>query len=299
MDEEVDAEVVAALVAEQFPQWRGLAVTPVPRQGWDNRTFRLGDDLSVRLPSGGSYAAAVAKEDRVLPHLAAHLPLPVPEPVATGVPSEVFPHPWSVRRWLPGAALDQARDVDRAALAEDLGGWLRALRAVPAGPGPAAGRHGHYRGCHPSVYGDQVQAALEDLGGEVEADLCRAVWLEATTTAWPGAPVWFHGDVAAGNLLVARGRLSAVIDFGGCGTGDPACDLVIAWTFLTVAERQVFRAAVDLPDDTWRRARGWALWKALVTITGRSSPDAGGVQRRVLDEVLADPVVPSATRTAR
>ena len=290
---DLDAGLVAALVAEQFPQWRHLPVTPVPRQGWDNRTFRLGADLSVRLPSAEGYVAAVAKEAQVLPHLATHLPLPVPVPVATGDPSGAFPHPWSVRRWLAGTTVEDAADVDRTVLAEDLGAWLAALRAVPAGPGPAAGRHGHYRGCHPSVYGDQVQAALqnlEDVDDAVDLEACRRIWLEATTSVWPRAPVWFHGDVAVGNLLVQAGRLSAVIDFGGCGVGDPACDLVIAWTHFRGTERQVFRAAVGLPDDAWRRARGWALWKALVMITGRSGPDPGGVQRRVLEEVLVDPV---------
>lgn len=288
---DTDAALVAALVAEQLPRWRHLPVVPVRRQGWDNRTFRLGEELSVRLPSAGQYVAAVAKEARVLPHLAEHLPLPVPVPVATGAPSGAYPFPWSVRRWLAGTTVEDAEGLDRTTLAEDLGGWLGALRRVPAGPGPMAGSHGHYRGCHPSVYGDQVQAALDDLGDAVDVAACRRTWLEATTTAWPGVPVWVHGDVAVGNLLVQDGRLSAVIDFGGCGLGDPACDLVIAWTYLTGTERQAFAAAVDLPDDTWARARGWALWKALVTLTGRSGPDPVGVWRRVLQEVLADPVV--------
>lgn len=288
--EELDADLVAALVAEQHPRWRSLPVVAVARQGWDNRTFRLGDELSVRLPSAERYVAAVAKEARVLPHLAEHLPLPLPVPVATGAPGGAYPHPWSVRRWLPGSTVEDAEGLDRRALAEDLGRWLVALRRVPAGPGPAAGAHGHYRGCHPSVYGDQVQVALAELGA-VDVAACRRTWLEATTTAWPSAPVWVHGDVAVGNLLVQDGRLSAVIDFGGCGLGDPACDLVIAWTSLTGAERQAFRAAVDLPDDAWARARGWALWKALVELTGRPDPGTGGGWRHVLDEVLADPVV--------
>ncbi len=83
---EPTAAVVRALVAAQFPQWADLSVTPVHRQGNDNRTFRLGTDLAVRMPAGPGYAAAVAKEDRALPLLARHLTVAVPQVVATGRP---------------------------------------------------------------------------------------------------------------------------------------------------------------------------------------------------------------------
>nr|WP_218920465.1 aminoglycoside phosphotransferase family protein [Lentzea guizhouensis] len=200
-----------------------------------------------------------------------------------------YPFPWSVRRWLDGTTVESASGLDRERLAADLGRFLVALRAVPADR-PAAGRHSYFRGCHPSAYADQVEQALDALAGHVDAAACREVWAEALTSAWPSAPVWFHGDVAVGNLLTAGGALSAVIDFGTCGVGDPACDLVMAWMYFTGAEREVFRAAVGLPDATWRRARGWALWKALVTVAGMSSPDPEGVQTRTLAAVLADPV---------
>jgi aminoglycoside phosphotransferase (APT) family kinase protein len=114
-------------------------------------------------------------------------------------------------------------------------------------------------------------------------------WLDATTSACGSPPVWFHGDVAVGNLLVSDGRLSAMIDFGTCGVGDPACDLVMAWTYFEGEARDAFRDAVGLDVDTWRRARGWALWKALVTLCGGSGPGSND-SRRVLDEVLTSPL---------
>lgn len=287
---DLDEQLVRRLVAAQFPRWAHLPVAPVDRQGWDNRTFRLGDDLVVRLPSAVGYVPGVAKEERCLPPLARHLPLPVPEPVATGRPGAGYPYPWSVRRWLPGDTLEVARDVDRSAVARDLGAFLTALREAPAAGGPAAGRHSSFRGCHPSAYGEEVQDALDVLRARVDTAACRGVWAHALTSAWPGPPVWFHGDVAVGNLLVAGGRLSAVIDFGTCGVGDPACDLVPAWTWFVGPERQVFREAVGLPDDAWRRARGWALWKALIQLARPG--DRHEEQVRVLAAVLADPVVP-------
>ncbi|MER6161870.1 aminoglycoside phosphotransferase family protein [Streptomyces sp. NPDC001868] len=289
---DIDADLVRALIAAQFPDWSDLPVRPVDRQGWDNRTFRLGDALSVRLPSAEGYAAAVAKEDSCLPELAGQVPLPVPEPVAVGAPGAGYPFSWSVRRWLPGETVEVATDVDRTRLARDLGDFLTRLREAPVGRGPAAGRHSYFRGCHPSVYGDQVEQALDRLRDVVDVTACRAVWADALTSAWPSPPTWFHGDVAVGNLLTTDGVLSAVIDFGSSGVGDPACDLVMAWTYFTGEERKVFHEAVGLPDDTWRRARGWALWKALATTAGLSGPDPDGQQRRTLDRVLEDPVVP-------
>lgn len=288
---DITEELVRTLVSDQFPEWSDLPVEPVARQGWDNRTFRLGDRLAVRLPSAEGYVAAVEKEDRCLPVLAGHLPLPVPEPVAVGRPAAGYPYPWSVRRWLPGDTVETATDLDRTRLARDLGGFLSALRQASVRQGPAAGLHSYFRGCHPSAYGDQVEAALGKLTGVVDIAACEAVWASSLTSAWPLPPTWFHGDVAIGNLIATDGTLSAVIDFGTSGVGDPACDLVMAWTYFEGDERKVFREAVGLPDDTWRRARGWALWKALVTMAGLSSPDPEGLQSRALVQVLADPVV--------
>ena len=284
---EISAETVRSLIAEQFPQWSELAVSPVPEQGNDNRTFRLGDDLAVRLPSGEGYVAGIAKEDRCLPLVAAHVTAQVPAPIATGAPGSDYPFPWSVRRWITGTTADRDPALDRVALAGDLGQFLRELRSVPPGDGPLAGAHSFHRGAHPSAYGDEVQEALGQLADRVDVAACRAIWDEAVRTAWPAPPVWFHGDVAPGNLLTRDGRLVAVIDFGTCGVGDPACDLVIAWTVLSEAERGVFRDAVALPDDAWARARGWALWKALVTLCHPGSR-LHAHQARALDELLRE-----------
>ncbi|WP_144875944.1 aminoglycoside phosphotransferase family protein [Microbacterium sp. 1.5R] len=286
---EIDERLVAELVAEQFPGWVDLPVRAVTRQGWDNRTFRLGDDLSVRLPSAEAYVAGVEKESRALDFLDGRLPVSVPSVVALGEPGRGYPFPWSIRRWLQGDTVDAATGLDRRQLASDLGGVLRDLRSLPVDAGTPAGRHSFYRGAHPSVYSDEVHAALDQLQDEVDAERCRGVWLAATSSAWDSAPVWFHGDVAVGNLLVSDGRLSAMIDFGTCGIGDPACDLVMAWTYFEVGERDVFRDAAGLHDATWGRARGWALWKALVTLAGTPGP-GGDDSRRVLDEVLAEPL---------
>ncbi len=190
-----------------------------------------------------------------------------------------------MRRWLTGEVLPAAGPVDDAQLGTDLGRFLRELHRVPAVDGPAAGAHSFGRGLHPSCYDAEVRSALERLGPGVDRRACEAVWAQALGTSWTSDPVWFHGDLAPGNLLVADGRLAAVIDFGVCGVGDPACDLVIAWTWLGDAGRAAFGDAVDLDAGTWARARGWALWKALITEPGSPLHQE---QQRALGRLLTE-----------
>jgi aminoglycoside phosphotransferase (APT) family kinase protein len=268
----ITAAVVARLVAEQFPAWADLPVVPVAESGWDNRTFRLGDALTVRLPTAEWYVAAVAKEHTWLPRLAPHLPLAIPEPVALGSPGAGYPWPWSLRRWIDGRPAGVDRIADPVGFARDLARFLVALWGVDPTGGPAAGAHSFHRGGALAVYDDETSAALETLGTRIDRAAATRMWDDALAAERTGAPVWFHGDVAEGNLLVDDvGRLSAVIDFGTSGVGDPACDLVIAWTLFDGSSRAAFVEDVGQDAATWARARGWALWKALITL---AAPDA-------------------------
>jgi aminoglycoside phosphotransferase (APT) family kinase protein len=286
----IDAELVRRLVAAQFPQWRDLPVTPVAVDGWDNRTYRLGDEMTVRLPTHESYTPAVEKEDRWLPVLAPALPVPVPVPLATGVPGEGYPFRWSVRRWLDGDTADPARIDDLAAFAVDVAEFVLALQRVDPTGGPRAGAHSFYRGAPPAHYDDETRRALVALDGRVDTELAAEVWDAALRADRRGAPVWFHGDIAHGNLLVRDGRLVAVIDFGTSGVGDPACDLVIAWTMFSGESRDAFRRTVGQDGGTWARARGWALWKSLIVLADviDRDEDLAASNRRIIDEVLAD-----------
>ncbi|MGH1549216.1 aminoglycoside phosphotransferase family protein [Leifsonia poae] len=265
----IDAALVRRLVDEQFPEWRELPIRPVEHDGWDNRTFRLGDQLSVRLPSAEGYVEQVAKEQRWLPVLRDLLPVSIPSPVAVGAPGEAYPFPWSVYRWLPGTPVVLRGDVSEdVGLATAIGRFLVALRGARTEGAPGPGTHNFFRGAPPEVYEEEALAAFALLGPE--ASRARSLWASATSSRWDRAPVWFHGDVAPGNLLVDEGgALSAVIDFGTSGVGDPACDLVPAWTMFDDAARDAFVATVGLDEATWARARGWALWKAAITVRDR------------------------------
>jgi len=281
----IDEALARRLVDSQFPEWAELPISGVAVDGWDNRTFRLGSELTVRLPTGDWYARQVEKEQRWLPVLAPQLPLPIPAPIAEGVPELGFPYPWSVYRWRDGEIASHARIDDLAGFATDLARFLRALGRVDATGGPAPGQHNFFRGGPLATYEGEALEAIEELGDEIPRSQVERVWADAMATSWDRDPVWFHGDVASGNLLVRDGRLAAVIDFGTSGVGDPACDTVIAFTFLSGASRDRFRAELGVDAGTWSRGRGWALWKALISLPGQ--PDAAA-PRRDIREILAD-----------
>jgi aminoglycoside phosphotransferase (APT) family kinase protein len=270
----ITAEVVACLIAEQFPQWADLEIRPVALDGNDNTTLRLGDEMSVRIPSHASYVPQVDKEHRWLPVLASQLPVPIPRPIAKGRPGCGVPAPWSIYGWLDGdpAAITGVTDHDR--LAADLAGFLAALHRISIVDGPPAGAHSFNRGGPVSMWDAETRADIEILACEIDVAGALAVWDAALAAEWDGPDVWVHGDVTGSNLLIDHGRLSGVIDFGCAAVGDPACDLTAAWTMFEGSSRERFRNALPFDDGTWARARGWALWKALISVPGRPVDEA-------------------------
>lgn len=285
----IDSALVKRLIAAQFPQWKDLPVAPVEVDGWDNRTYRLGDEMTARLPTGAGYVPAVAKENEWLPRLAPLLPFAVPPVLGQGEPGEGFPFPWSVRGWLPGETAHRGRIEDMSCFAVSVAEFVLALQRCDPTGGPLAGEHSWYRGAPPAYYDTETRRCLAELDGRVDVERVAAVWEAALAAEWRGSPVWFHGDIASGNLLVVDGRLSAVIDFGTSGVGDPACDLVIAWTMFAGEDREAFRQAVGQDAGTWARARGWALWKELLVLAdcSDSDPERAAARRHVISEILA------------
>lgn len=262
---ELDILDVQAMVTRQFPEWAGLDVRPVDVNGWDNRTFRLGDTLLVRMPSAEHYVAQVEKEQRWLPILRRNIALPIPMPIAKGMPCAEFPHPWSIYKWLPGETLSSSPGIDQLPLAKSLAGFLRELQSTSILDAPRAGPHCFYRGAHLSVYDAETRQAIASLSGVLDVDATSTIWNLALDCPYQGKPVWFHGDIAPGNLLMTAGQLSAVIDFGCCGVGDPACDLAFAWTDFDKDARECFLNEIGSDANMTSRAVGWALWKALIT----------------------------------
>ena len=260
----IDTALVQDLIVSQIPQWKNLTVSPVENGGWDNRTFHLGDNMLIRMPSAQKYADKIEKEFRWLPILAPLLPKQIPAPLVIGKPNGAYPWPWGVYKWLDGETVVSSKNIDLDTLAQDLGLFLKALYVIDPTGGPAAGQHNFYRGGSLAVYDDEVQEALSILKDKIDVEKAQTIWKSAIVTQWQKASVWIHGDIAVGNLLVQNGKLSAVIDFGGLAIGDPACDLAIAWTLFSNTSRQIFKKTLSLDEQTWSRGKSWALWKALI-----------------------------------
>jgi aminoglycoside phosphotransferase (APT) family kinase protein len=291
--DEVNTNValLVRLLATQFPQWADLPIKPVDSAGTDNALYRLGDDMVVRLPRIPSATGQVDKEHQWLPRLAPFLPLAIPVPLAKGEPGEDYPWHWSVYRWLAGENATSERITDPRQATIDLAHFIAALQRIDATGGPSPGPHNSSRGVPLAMRDPQTRAAIVALHGVLDTDALTAAWEAALQApAWRGAPVWIHGDLQSGNLLARQGRLSAVIDFGCLGVGDPACDVMAAWIFLSAETRDLFRAVLQVDDATWVRGRGWALSFGLIALPYYQStnPVLAGIARRAIDQVLAD-----------
>jgi aminoglycoside phosphotransferase (APT) family kinase protein len=266
----IDAALTRRLIDTQFPEWSGLPLERFEPAGSDHVIYRLGRDLAVRLPRHAGAIGQAAKEARWLPLLAPHLPLAIPEPVAIGEPDFDYPWPWSVSRWLEGEpATVEALSTSREA-AVTLAEFLKALQRFAPDHLPSPGTDaGEQLSTEPLAARDRAtREAITAVDGVFDAAAMTKLWDAALDApAWQRPPTWFHGDFHTGNLLMVEGRLSAVIDFGGLGLGDPACDLTIAFTLMTAETRSVFRDALGVDDATWTRGRGWALATGLNAYT--------------------------------
>ena len=281
-----DADLVARLLGEQIPHLARLPISPVESSGTVNAIYRVGDSLYARLPRLAAWAQDLENECRWLPRLARHLSLTVPEPVATGHPSAGYPFAWAIYRWIPGDPYAHDRVDDEPQAAVDLARFILELRGMdPAVGSRPAGRR---------PLSELARSTREAVARSEHAiDPVRALdaWEHALEApAWDGDPVWIHSDLLPPNLLVRDGRLRAVIDFGGVGVGDPAADIVPAWSVFGAAGRSAFRQALDVDDGTWQRARGYALHQAAMIIPyyRETKPAFAALAVRTVEQVLAD-----------
>lgn len=282
----IDVDVVGRLIAAQFPKLAGLPISSVRSTGTVNAIYRLGDDLYTRLPRMQQWTASLEKEWKWLPRLAPHLSLRIPEPVAIGKPASWYPFCWAIYQWIDGAPYEDDLVDDECDAARALAEFVDELRSVDPGiDAPRGGRR-------PLRELDALtREAIESARDVIDGDEAIAAWecaLEAPV--WDGKSVWIHADLLRPNLLVDGGRLSAVIDFGSAGVGDPAADVIPAWSAFGHAGRTTFRRVLDVDDDTWHRARGFALHQAALIIPyyRETNPGFVALAKRTVEEVVAD-----------
>lgn len=278
--------LVRRLLHEQLPELAGLPLHRVRSTGTVNAIYRLGDDLCARLPLARSWAEDIDKEWRWLPTLAPHLSLQVPEPVARGEPNEAYPCSWAVYRWIAGEPYADGLVADEQQAATDLAGFVSQLRRIePYAGAPPAGRK-------PLTELDALtRDAIAEAGSGIDGGAVTAAWERAREApVWEGSPVWIHADLLRPNVLVRGGRVRAVLDFGSAGVGDPAADVIAAWSVFGATGRAAFREGLAVDEDTWNRARGFALHQALLIIPYYRVTNPGFVTlaQRTVAEVLAD-----------
>lgn len=286
---EIDESLVQRLLTSQFPDWADLAITRVASAGTDNALYRLGQEMVVRLPRMKSAAGQATKDFEWLPKLAPHLPLAISSPFALGNPVEGLPWNWTICNWLPGTPPIVGEIADETGLATSLAGFVQALHRIDPTGGPRPGIHNFGRGVPLAKRDTYVRRALTELTGIIDVKAATVEWeMALSAPVWPEEPVWIHGDLQAGNLLVREGKLAAVIDFGGLGIGDPAVDLLPAWNLFGPEARKVFRDTLEVDDATWARGRGWALSVALIALPYylKTNPEIVASSHHVIEELL-------------
>ncbi len=287
---ETDESIVRQLLSEQFPHWAGLPIQPVNSAGTDNALYRLGSEMVIRLPRIDWAVGQVEKEHTWLPRLAPHLPLAIPVPLAMGSPGAGYPWHWSIYRWQAGENVTIDSIVDPIQAAVSLAQFIIALQQIDSRGGPSATEH-NLRGSPLALRDTATRQAIAALEGMIDVEIAAAIWEKALQAPeWDRQPVWFHGDLLPGNLLFTEGRLRAVIDFGGLGVGDPACDMMIAWGLFSGESRKAFRAALGVDEATWARGRGHALSQAVIFIPYYLKTNPLGVRnaQHMLREIFVD-----------
>ena len=286
-DNELDVNLsfVRDLINEQFPEYSLLPITPVSSIGTVNHVYRLGQELYIRLPRVKEWAD-IEKEWRWIPYLAPHLKLQIPEPVALGKPNASYPVNWAIYKWIEGNNYSEELIHDEREVAKDLANFVNEMHSVDVpDDAPKAGRlpllELNKRTIECIVEADDIQ----------DRDKVLAAWEDSCkASVWNGHSVWIHADLLRTNLLVHSGRLSAVIDFGGVGIGDPAFDLIPAWSIFNFEGRKIFKNSINADKDTWLRARGYALHQAVLIIPYYrvTNPQFVIQAKRTLVEILAD-----------
>lgn len=291
-DDEPDTsqKVVHALLSEQAPELCGLALEPLNNTGSDNALYRLGTDLVVRLPRRPGAARGLEVELAWLPRLHG-LPVAVPRVRHAGEANSRYPYRWAVLRWLGGTDAWEARSRHGwfgPALGHDLAAFVRDLRSMPILDAPP--RQPGQRGGPLAALDDQLRWWLDHADGLVDTRAVGRLWEQCLEGVENDVqPSLVHGDLIPGNLLVADGRLAAVLDWGGLGAGDPALDLIPAWTVLDPVGALAFREELEVDETSWLRARGFALEQAIggvIYYRPRRHP-LGDVMQRTLDRLLS------------
>ena len=289
---QITTKLIKRLIDVQFPEYNNLKIKAVKKQGWDNRTFRLGKEKLIRLPSGEYYSEKIIKENNFLPKLAPYLTTKISKPLKIGKPSDIYPFNFAIYDWLEGTSANhlQFSNKELQMIAKDLTVFLNELHCINNLNGPLPGKHNGWGGGELNLFDKDTKNQIGKLRNIINKTKSLDLWEQAKSSKWNKKPVWIHGDFYLGNFLIKNNKLTAVIDFGGMAKGDPAKDLGIAWTFLRNESKEIFKNKIQYNLDTWIRAKGWVLWKATFELckTKDKNSEYANSQKRIINEVIID-----------
>jgi len=288
----IDNNFVKKLIDIQFPEYNNLPIKAVKEQGWDNRTYRLGKNKLIRLPSAEYYSIKILKEQKYLPLIAPYLTTNISKPIKIGNPSSFYPFNFAIYKWIEGTSANLLKFTDKKLeiIATDLAIFLNELHSINNLEGPSPGKHNGWGGAELNLFDSDSKNQINELHNIINKTKSLDLWEKAKNSKWNKNPVWIHGDFYFGNFLIKNNELTGVIDFGGMAKGDPAKDLAIAWTFLRNESRENFKNKIIYDLDTWIRAKGWVLWKATFELckTQDKSSEYAKSQIRIINDVLID-----------
>ncbi len=281
---DIDLPLVQSLIAAQFPKWAHLLIKPVLSLGTDHALYSLGRDMVIRLPRIQSAASHIEKEHLYLSKISSLLPFSIPNPLAKGQPCEDYPCPWSIFNWLEGKNPEPGMIEQPDLLATDLARFINALHKIELPHAPKSNRW-DLKG-----QDNEFCQSLKQLDDLIDTKAVAKIWQDSLKLAALKDRILIHGDLLPGNLLINNGRLSAVIDFGLFGLGDPAVDLIPAWTLLARSSRKVFREAIGVDDATWVRGRAWALSIGVIALPyyKKSHPVFADIAGYAIQQVVGD-----------
>lgn len=279
----IDENLVKKLLSNQFPKFANLPLRLIFPQGTDNVMYQLGNDMIVRMPRIDSAANSLMKEKRWLPTLASRLPINIPNVIGVGNPDEIYPYPWIVGNFIEGKHLSNENKLDLNQAAIDLGNFVLSMQRVSTKDAPFCSR-----GKPLSTRDKDIREAIALIEDIYDIKLLTEIWeYFLQLPNWSKNPTWIHGDLHADNLLAENRKITAIVDFGMAGIGDPAVDLMVAWTLLNKEARKIFKDIVKPDQDTWERGKAWAFnFIVAYPYYKKSNPRFAQAAKKIVDEVI-------------